>query len=77
MKRKIKLVLTAAAIIIGVVSYIQARAYKRSGNIRCSDFSTHAQAQAYYEAQLKGYQSLDGHPKNGVACEVLLKGIIK
>ena len=59
MKRVIVLILL-------LVVSAQARVY-------CSNFNTQSEAQQYYNAQKRGYQSLDGD-KDGEACECLSGG---
>lgn len=41
--------------------------------VKCADFSTHAEAQAYFNAKKPGYKRLD-RDKDGSACDCLPGG---
>ena len=64
MKKLISSVMSIAILTASVPAF--------AGGVVCADFSTQAEAQAYFDAKKPGYQRLD-RDKDGVACEALPK----
>lgn len=51
--------------------YSDVRSYEETGDLDCSDFSTHEEAQEFYENEdPDNWHGLDGD-EDGVACELL------
>ena len=60
-----KLLLTTISLVL-IASSFPAQAAR----VKCSDFKSQREAQAYFDAKKPGYQSLD-RDKDGIACEAL------
>ncbi len=63
MKKSIGLLLALAVTSVSIVPANAAR-------VKCSDFKSWKEAQAYFDAKKPGYKSLD-RDNDGVACEAL------
>lgn len=42
----------------------------QAARVKCADFKSHKEAQAYFDAKKPGYKGLD-RDKDGIACEAL------